>query len=197
MIDRDEDAAAGDRPTGREAVRAAILDAASRRFAERGSAASLRDIAADAGVNLGLIHRHFGNKEDLLRAVLARHAGAGAAAVEDVPDLTAAVRKIFGQTGPGAQYLRIVAWLLVDGGSVAQYQDRFPTIDALRRRASSEDQELRLLLAFAASYGWSVFGEQLLAAFGRPPSALDDVQEHLRELVAQLVDDPPPGRPPK
>ncbi|MCC6271418.1 MAG: helix-turn-helix transcriptional regulator, partial [Microbacteriaceae bacterium] len=67
-----------ERPIGRDAVRAAILAAASRRFAQHGRKASLRDIAADAGVNLGLIHRHFGNKDDLLRAALTEHAGAGA-----------------------------------------------------------------------------------------------------------------------
>ena len=37
----------------------------------------MRDIAADAGVNLGLIHRHFGNKDDLLQAVLDTQRRAG------------------------------------------------------------------------------------------------------------------------
>ena len=61
------------RPTSRprrDEVRAAVLDAAARHFAAQGANASLRDIATDAGVNLGLIHRHFGNKDDLLQAVL-------------------------------------------------------------------------------------------------------------------------------
>ncbi|MSX85805.1 MAG: TetR family transcriptional regulator, partial [Actinobacteria bacterium] len=59
------------RPFGRDEVRDAVLDAAARHFAASGTGASLREIASDAGVNLGLIHRHFGNKDDLLRAVLA------------------------------------------------------------------------------------------------------------------------------
>ncbi len=58
-------------PTGRDEVIAAILDSAAQIFAERGpTAASIRDIAAQAGVNHGLVHRHFGSKEQLVAAVL-------------------------------------------------------------------------------------------------------------------------------
>ncbi len=177
---------------GRDAVRAAILVAASRRFAAQGMRASLRDIAADAGVNLGLIHRHFGNKDDLVRAVLARHADAGVAMVQEEPDVATAARRIFAGSGTGTAYLRIVAWLLLDGPPVAGYQDRFPTIDALRARAGDDDVELRLLLAFAATYGWAVFGEQLLAAFGHRPDEHDALTARLAALVAEVVGDQPP-----
>ena len=54
------------KPKGKEAVMTAILEAATTLFAEKGpSAVSIRDIAAKAGVNHGLIHRHFGSKENL------------------------------------------------------------------------------------------------------------------------------------
>src|SRR5512139_3551664 len=47
-----------------------ILDAAERLFAERGfEGASVRDLAAAAGVNLAAINYHFGGKEALYRAV--------------------------------------------------------------------------------------------------------------------------------
>jgi AcrR family transcriptional regulator len=52
-----------------------ILNAAERRFAERGYAAtSLRSITAAAGVNLAAIHYHFHSKEGLLEAVILRRA---------------------------------------------------------------------------------------------------------------------------
>ncbi len=178
-----------ERPVGRDAVRAAILEAASSRFAAQGMQASLRDIAADAGVNLGLIHRHFGNKDDLLRAVLARHADAGVAMVAEEPDLATGARRIFCESGAGTPYLRIIAWLLLEGAPMASYQDRFPTIDALRARAGGNDTELRLLLAFAATYGWAVFGDQLLAAFGHLPGEHTALTERLGALVAELVAD--------
>jgi AcrR family transcriptional regulator len=59
------------------------LDAAERAFAENGYAASLRDIASDAGVRLGMVHYHFGNKEDLLKAAVARREPAMLAVLEE------------------------------------------------------------------------------------------------------------------
>ena len=50
-----------------------ILDAAERLIGEQGYAGtSLRHIIAEAGVNLAAVHYHFGSKEDLLDAVVAR-----------------------------------------------------------------------------------------------------------------------------
>ena len=58
------------------ATRAAILQAARSRFARHGyDAASVRDIAADAGIDPALINRYFGSKEDLFAEVLASTAG--------------------------------------------------------------------------------------------------------------------------
>src|ERR1700741_422368 len=63
-------------PTGREEVEAAILQAATDLFAERGPAAtSIRDIATRSKVNHGLVFRYFGTKEQLVGAVL-DHLGA-------------------------------------------------------------------------------------------------------------------------
>jgi AcrR family transcriptional regulator len=50
-----------------------ILDAAERLFAERGiSGTSLRAVTRKAAVNLAAVHYHFGSKEALCQAVLAR-----------------------------------------------------------------------------------------------------------------------------
>jgi AcrR family transcriptional regulator len=51
--------------------RAALLVAAQKHFAERGfKAASVHDIARDAGVNVSLVNYHFGNKEGLFKSCL-------------------------------------------------------------------------------------------------------------------------------
>lgn len=60
-------------PAGRRrdaaATRAALLTAAQELFAERGfERATVRDIAARAGVNQALLFRYFGTKEELFRA---------------------------------------------------------------------------------------------------------------------------------
>ena len=50
-----------------------ILDAAEHLFAAQGySATSLRQIIAEAGVNLASVHYHFGSKEGIVTAVLGR-----------------------------------------------------------------------------------------------------------------------------
>ena len=52
-----------------------ILDAAEHLIAENGySATSLRQIIAEAGVNLAAVHYHFGSKEDLLNELVMRKA---------------------------------------------------------------------------------------------------------------------------
>lgn len=57
------------------ATRAGILEAARRRFTEEGyDGASLRDIAAEAGVDVALVARYFGSKEELFREVLTQDA---------------------------------------------------------------------------------------------------------------------------
>jgi AcrR family transcriptional regulator len=52
-----------------------ILDTAERLFADHGYAGtSLRQVTAEAGVNLASIHYHYGSKEELLDAVVQRRA---------------------------------------------------------------------------------------------------------------------------
>ena len=53
-----------------------ILDTAERLFGDQGYAGtSLRQIIAEAGVNLAAIHYHFGTKEELLDHLIMRKAG--------------------------------------------------------------------------------------------------------------------------
>jgi AcrR family transcriptional regulator len=53
-----------------EATRAALLEAATRRFATRGfSGTSLEDIAADIQATRGAVYHHFSNKKALFEAV--------------------------------------------------------------------------------------------------------------------------------
>jgi len=55
------------------AARDSLLDAAERRFARHGFAATtIKDIAAEAHLNSALLYYYFANKEDLYHAVLRR-----------------------------------------------------------------------------------------------------------------------------
>src|ERR1051325_9661060 len=60
------------RPRGAAATKDALVDAFLRLVARRPVAdVSVRDVAAAARVNHGLVHRHFGSKEGLVRAAVA------------------------------------------------------------------------------------------------------------------------------
>ncbi|THV23579.1 TetR/AcrR family transcriptional regulator [Glycomyces paridis] len=68
----------------RAATRTALLDAARRRFAEHGfDGASVRDIAADAGVDATLIFRYFGSKKDLFAEAVQADVPEGISAGDD------------------------------------------------------------------------------------------------------------------
>ncbi len=68
---------ASSRAEQRRMTRARILDAAARLFAEAGyERATIRAIAAAAGVDAGLVMHYFGSKESLFRAVM--HSAPGA-----------------------------------------------------------------------------------------------------------------------
>jgi AcrR family transcriptional regulator len=61
----------GRRPGDPAQTRRSILDAAMRRFSEDGfEKASVRGIAADAGVDPSLVHHYFGTKDQLFLATL-------------------------------------------------------------------------------------------------------------------------------
>lgn len=158
------------------------LAAAADLFAERGPAAtSIRDIAAKAGVNHGLIHRHFGSKDRLIGAVL-DHLGA------QLADMLAA-----GAAGSEVEaaidrQLRVIARASLDGYPAGQLQTRFPNvsdlIEQMRARYSTE-HAARLAVAHinALQLGWRLFGDFLRASAG-----LDDLtDEELAQSIAGAI----------
>lgn len=101
-----------------------ILDTAERLIAAQGFAsASLRQIIAEAGVNLDSVHYHFGSKEELLDHVIAR---------KGVPGTRDQVG------GPNPQFVKLMARMRGDGLLPAIIAKHFqPTVahflKALRR----------------------------------------------------------------
>jgi AcrR family transcriptional regulator len=75
------------RPAGAPPNKAAILAAARQAFVEHGYDATIRDIAARAGVDPALVHHYFGTKDRLLLAAI--QAGeSGALSIDDaIPKL--------------------------------------------------------------------------------------------------------------
>ncbi|CAM4077049.1 TetR/AcrR family transcriptional regulator [Mycobacterium senriense] len=173
-------------PTGRAEVAAAILEAATDLFAERGPAAtSIRDIAARSNVNHGLVFRHFGTKEQLVGAVL-DHLGA---------DLSA----LLGTDAPAAvlqssldRQMRVMARTVLDGYPAGQLQKRFPNIATLLdgvRPLYDDEVKARLAVAnaLALQFGWRLFAPILRSATGIEDLTDDEIREAVGAEVQRIL----------
>ncbi len=178
------------RPTGRNEVRTAVLRAARKLLSARGTQVSLRDVADAAGVNVGLIHRHIGRKDDLLTAVMSHSLLLGTGVLEGVDDAGSAVRDMLLRATRRPESSRILAWLALDRESVVR-----PLIDSSARPAAAVRRmrtpppagDVELLLAFTALYAWPVLRDDLLDALDIPDAERETIDERLADLVADVV----------
>jgi AcrR family transcriptional regulator len=158
------------RPRGRDEVVQAICQATADLFAERGPASvSGRQIAERAGVNYGLIHRHFGNRKELQRVVMERLAADLAGAFSQG---LSAGRSPIDILAEYPTYWQALARAALDGEDLATLQEEHPVIEAilsLLRDGSPEaevSQADRMSIAIVAAslLGWAVFGPFLRSA---------------------------------
>ena len=136
------------------ATRAAILQAARRRFAsEPFEQVGVREIGADAGVDAALIARYFGSKEDLFQEV-----------VDDYPDPAEiwsgdratfgerAAQQIAGKGGDGFEHLFIALRSTASprASKIAREAMKRHILDPCAAWLGGEDAEVRarLLLAY-------------------------------------------------
>lgn len=174
-------------PVGREEVAAAVLEAASELFAERGPAAtSIRDVAARSKVNHGLVFRHFGTKDRLVGAVLDHLAG-------NITDLRRAGATQADIEQAVSRHSRVMARALLDGYPVGQLQSSFPNLTELLeqlRPRFDDDTSARLAAAnvVALQLGWHLFQPFLRTALGL--DSVDDavVRESIAVAAADLAE---------
>jgi TetR/AcrR family transcriptional regulator, repressor for neighboring sulfatase len=176
-------------PTGRDEVIAAILDSAGQLFDERGPAASsIRDIAARARVNHGLVFRHFGTKEQLVAAVLDHLA----AHLIKLMDSAAPESEIEAATN---HQLRVVARALLDGVAVNQLQTGYPAasrlLDLVRIQHGSDDNaRLATAHAIALLFGWQLFAPFIRSATGLGMDEIspEELRQSIRTEMARLAE---------
>ena len=84
--------------------------------------------------------------------------------------------------------MRTLAWLLLDEEQGRSLRHEYPTIDALRARVGDDPgARTRLMAAFTMVYGWTVFGPQLLEAFGWSPDDRAAVEHDLAALLDTVI----------
>lgn len=174
------------RPTGREAVRRAVLDEAATLFAARGpEAVPLRDVAEAAGVNYGLIHRHFGSKASLVGAVVDELTGALAEDLATVDDAVAAIEV----ADRHRECVQVLAHLCLEDDAEGALQREHPVVGGLLRRLEAADLagadvRMRVAAGVVLVMGWQVFEPFILDAAG----LADTDPGRLRDGLARAVE---------
>lgn len=178
-------------------AREALLEAAARLFAERGPASvSTREIAAEANVNNGLIHRHFGTKDELLRQTMERLASEIAEAADSNGD-PASLLRFLDATRVRSGYWRLLARCLLDGQQMDDLQTEFPTMgrivalvkDLQEKGTIIRSPESNVLAAVltATALGWLIYEPFLVRAAGLPEDDLDGLRRDVRTAILSVI----------
>jgi AcrR family transcriptional regulator len=180
-----------DKPYGRDAVVKALIESAADLFSKFGvDAISIRDIAARANVNHGLVHRHFGTKE-VLRRKTQEHLAAVVRDEIGIPeDFQDALLRGFGALQRVPAFWRVLARTFLDGEDHSDVQGDFPFVAYLVAQVRQEQAEgnvnpeldARYLVAAVLAFG---LGLLVFERFILPGTELDDTssEEINRDMV--------------
>lgn len=179
------------RPVGRDAVRRALIDATTELAIDQGLSMSVRDIAARAGVNHGLVHTYFGSKDALISAAFDDiNARAASEARDDgFPPLDLARRR-------GGELVKALARLMLDAD-----RDLFtshPVIEGWRDALTRDRPEFgtdevaeRIAVATAIGLGWALFADLVTTTLGMDPEARAAADARVTSLIIDIGAIPP------
>jgi TetR/AcrR family transcriptional regulator, repressor for neighboring sulfatase len=184
-------------PSGPEEVRRALLDAAAGLFAQRGvDAVSLRDIAAEADVQLALIRRYIGNRNELVLAVFDDLSDQLARAVLDNP----LSGQGFGADTVMGKWVRIASALVIARRPLvgrAGFNPVLAMAETLEDGYGLDPAAARLRSAqiVAAALGWRVFEDYLINAGELGAVPLETLRDELVRSARRLGATPWPSPP--
>jgi TetR/AcrR family transcriptional regulator, repressor for neighboring sulfatase len=180
------------KPRGRDQVRSAVLTATSALVAERGpDGFSVREIAARAGINHALVHRHFGTKADVLEQMLAEDAEAVVAAVVEsgLPTSGEAgsevVAELLDLLADRPSYWRTLVHAVLDSPEAALPGTASTTeLFSGLWREGDDDRAVPTSVAGMTVLGWLIFGQFMTEATGADP---EETRQAVAEQVAGLI----------
>ncbi|MGW1412232.1 TetR/AcrR family transcriptional regulator [Streptomyces sp. NPDC002403] len=191
----------------REETEADLLDSARRLLRRDGVLAgvSLREIAAEAGVNHGQIYQYFGTRQALLRAAAADLVERQTADRDDHWDLPFAERRqaMFRHRLDEPELVQLEALLALDGDDGFS---PFPRLAQTRRSLEQDMDEGSLpedadavavhVMTAAAQMGYVIFREAYARDTGIPLAELDErAARAFAHMVAGLTSPPPEEHP--
>jgi AcrR family transcriptional regulator len=178
------------------------VSAATELFAERGpDGVSLREIAARAGLNYGLIHQYVGSKDDLLRLVIAHSTSTTAARFAQAGGVGEALELLQGPVGGDRPpYPRLLAWAILQGRDPRELAGPSPALpkliamlpgkgadDDIPDNDLSGDPRLRAAAIAALTLGWSLFGTFVSHAAGLDDVAPAEAHAAVQSLARQIA----------
>lgn len=191
----------GTRRRDAAATRRDLLQAARRRFADQGYAATtVRQVADDAGVNVSLISRYFSSKEGLFEACLHSAAQSFADAGPEISGLDDVVAALSGQVTRslwGQEPADVLRLLLRTSGDENAERVRVEALSIMGQRlaevaarqggAQHPDLLLRSQLVLATALGIAILrkspGPQPLGS-----ATAAELEAPLRDLVSGLLE---------
>ncbi len=187
------------KPHGRDEVVTALIRAAAELFSEKGvEAVSLRKIADRAGVNHGLIHRHFGSKEALRRQTQEALAAGIREEIGDPDDFLSSVLRSSKAIRKNDMFWRVMARTFLDGKDEGEIQSNFPfvrkLVDLVRReqeeKSITSKIDPRNIVASILAYGLGmlVFERYILPAVGLDADPPREVLERLDSELFSLFE---------
>lgn len=185
-------------PSGPAQVRRAVLDSAARLFTTRGmNAVSLRDVAADADVQLALIGRYIGTREDLILAVFDDLSIKLAAAIDDDGQ---GEQHSYNSDAVLSQWVRVAVELVIAGHHLVGRNDFNPVLSLAQTSQDLyglDDTAARIRAAqiFGSVMGWRIFEDYLVEAAGLGEVSRAALRDELNRTHHRLGATPWPSPP--
>lgn len=188
------------KPRGREDVIDAIIDATASLWEESGTAElSLRTIAARAGVNYGLVHRHFGTKAEVMRATMQRQFAGAYELIATAPTLIQAI-DLFLSVSSGALARRL-AWAVLQGAAAELRLSEDPFLERLCELAAqgsggqftAGSREARVLVGSVVTvmFGWRLYEPYVVNGLGLDRLTRPELNASIRSVLATMTGPPP------
>jgi TetR/AcrR family transcriptional regulator, repressor for neighboring sulfatase len=184
-------------PEGPDEVRRAVLDAAADLFARRRvDNVTLRDIAAQAHVQVSLIGRYVGTRAELIDAVLDDLTQQVAVEVVDRPTELPS----FERDSALGRWAPLLAYRALAGDDLSPVAECNPVqvvAAVLERDYGLEASAARVRAAqvVASALGWRLFERYLVAAGGLEDRPVQELRDQLAALHVEMARRPAPTRP--
>jgi AcrR family transcriptional regulator len=195
------------KPRGREEVVESIIDATLSLWTAQGpEKLSMRRIAARAGVNYGLVHRHFGTKDAVIRAAMERVVNRALDNISGSTDLADTIDRIL-PISTGA-HARLLAWATLQYVLDDVLPDEDVFLTKMRRLADvslsvpdddkaagetsvekdPDEAAIRTGSMIAMLYGWRLFEPYLVRGLGLGELDRATLDQHISQHMRSILD---------